>query len=152
MRVVSQVKVHVPRHLICSIKSPNQVVKWLKAFWNPSTYDGIRASQSRDTCFGSPCITTKPFLPFYPGKFEFFFFPPALRVAKCKLITIYTISGPTATRARSFTFSDALLHDLAACYDMSEGRHAPRGAVTLLLVPFEAPHVHMVFLCGVAGS
>ena len=55
MRVVSQVKVHVPRHLICSIKSPNQVVKWLKAFWNPSTYDGIRASQSRDTCFGSPC-------------------------------------------------------------------------------------------------
>ena len=38
------------------------------------------------------------------------FFPPS-RVAKCKLITIYTISAPTAPRPRPFTFSDAILHD-----------------------------------------
>ena len=59
------------------------------------------------------CGTSYPYyqaLPsFLPRQIRVFL---AFRVAKCKLITIFTISGPTATRARSFTFSDALLHCL----------------------------------------
>ena len=59
MRLVSQVIVQVPRCFICSIKSPNVVVKWLKGFWNWSTYDWARASGSPVTCFGSPCSSPR---------------------------------------------------------------------------------------------
>ena len=85
MWVASQVKVHVPRHLICSIKSPNQVVKLLNAFWNLSTYDGIRASQSRDTCFGSPCRLTDGSIHWKRHRFRM--------LAKTTDLGIATISG-----------------------------------------------------------
>ena len=55
MRLVSQVIVQVPRCFICSIKSPNVVVKWLKGFWNWSTYDRTRGRGSPVTWVGSPC-------------------------------------------------------------------------------------------------
>ena len=37
---------HVPVHMICQSKSPLLTDKWLKGFWNPSTYDRDIGNQS----------------------------------------------------------------------------------------------------------
>ena len=69
-------------------------------------------------------ISPYPNLPTYLVPQKSSFSPTESQNAK--LITIYTISAPTAPRPPSFTFSDAILHDLA--YIHTRGR----GGVTML--------------------
>ena len=46
---------HVPMHLMCQSKSPILTDKWLKGFWNPSTYEKDTGCQSPHTNYESPC-------------------------------------------------------------------------------------------------
>ena len=49
---------YVPMHMICLSKSPLLTDKWLKGFWNPSTYDRDIGNQSWHTNRGTPCSIT----------------------------------------------------------------------------------------------
>ena len=52
---VSIVKVNVSRRLICQSKSPIWTDKWLKGFWNRSSYARDIGCQSSNTNPDSPC-------------------------------------------------------------------------------------------------
>ena len=47
---------HVPMHLICQSKSPILTDKWLKGFWNPSTYEKIQAGKVHTLTMNHPVV------------------------------------------------------------------------------------------------
>ena len=53
----------VPMLLICESKSPILTDKWLKGFWNPSTYEKDTGCQSPHTNYESPCMNIKLSVP-----------------------------------------------------------------------------------------
>ena len=51
----SKLKNHVSQQLLSQTKSPIYVIKWLKDFWNPTTWAIIIGYQSSHTRFETPC-------------------------------------------------------------------------------------------------